>query len=206
MRNSQLMTSSAKVLFVTHDASRAGAQLVQLRLLQWLRQTTSFEFDVLLRRDGPLADDFRAVANQCFAWQPPPLPNRLPNRLRRAILRRLNLWRSHQEHLLTQLQEQNYVLIFANSAACTDILTPIHAAVNAPVILRVAELETAFYRYCEPSALNHWLARTDKIIAVSDLVCDNLINRYNVAPTRIHKTPGFPPIAPSSNKRVKKRD
>lgn len=185
--------ATIRLLFVIHDTNRAGAQLVQLRLLQWLRQNADFEFDVLLRRGGPLADDFRAVANQCFTWQPPPLSDRLPDRLRRAVLRRLKLWRSHQGRLLAQLQGGNYALIFANSAACTDILSPIHSAVNCPVILRVAELETAFHRYCEPSALNHWLAKADKIIAVSDLVRDNLINRHHVTPARIQKIPGFPP-------------
>ena len=56
------MTRRRTILFLNHSASRNGASLLLLHLLQWLRANTDFRLEVLSDGGGPLIDEFRAVA------------------------------------------------------------------------------------------------------------------------------------------------
>ena len=50
------------VVFVSPDASRTGAPMALLRLLEWLSRRTDLRFRILLYQDGPLAPEFAALA------------------------------------------------------------------------------------------------------------------------------------------------
>ena len=54
-----------KVLFVGHEATRTGAPLVLLHFLRWLRRNSDLEFEVLLRQDGEILEDFQQLAHTC---------------------------------------------------------------------------------------------------------------------------------------------
>ena len=49
------------VLFVGHDAFRAGAQIEMLHLLRWLHDHSDLRIRTLLKRGGELVPDYRAV-------------------------------------------------------------------------------------------------------------------------------------------------
>ncbi len=51
----------AKILFISHDASRTGAPYFLLHLLRWLKANTTASFKLLLRNGGPLEPEFRAL-------------------------------------------------------------------------------------------------------------------------------------------------
>jgi hypothetical protein len=51
-----------KILFIGHSASRTGAPVILLDLLQWLRRNTADEFDLYVTETGPLLANFRAIA------------------------------------------------------------------------------------------------------------------------------------------------
>ena len=51
----------ADVLFVSHEATITGAPFALLQFLQWLRQTTTLDIEVLLLQGGPLATRFAEV-------------------------------------------------------------------------------------------------------------------------------------------------
>ncbi len=47
-----------KILFVSHDANRAGAQLFLLNVVQYLRQKTEWKCAVLFLDEGILMQEF----------------------------------------------------------------------------------------------------------------------------------------------------
>ncbi|HYP04526.1 MAG TPA: hypothetical protein VER57_08250, partial [Cyanobium sp.] len=54
-----------KILFVSHLASRTGAPLLLLWLVQWLKANTTHQLGVALMAEGPLEEDFTRI---CKTW------------------------------------------------------------------------------------------------------------------------------------------
>jgi glycosyltransferase involved in cell wall biosynthesis len=52
-----------KILFVGHEATRTGAPLILLRLMEEVARLTGAELFLMLERDGPLLDAYRHVAD-----------------------------------------------------------------------------------------------------------------------------------------------
>ena len=50
------------ILFVGHDANRAGSQILLLRFLKLLKAYGKVQFSILLKHDGPLVQEYAAVA------------------------------------------------------------------------------------------------------------------------------------------------
>jgi len=64
MKGSAPSTKLPRLLAIGHDASRSGASLHLLRLLEWLKQQQTFEISVFLLLGGPLVADYRAAASE----------------------------------------------------------------------------------------------------------------------------------------------
>ena len=52
-----------KLLFTGHDASRTGAPLILLRLMEAIQSLTGAELYLILERGGPLLEDYRRIAH-----------------------------------------------------------------------------------------------------------------------------------------------
>ena len=118
------------ILFLNHSASRNGASILLLHLLQWLRTNSDFKLEVLSIGGGPLIDDFRAVA-PTLVWRTPmsiirSLKHPWANALRTSLEGRL---------LRTYLGRRHYDLVYANTAATWS-----HVAALGPVAFALRNL------------------------------------------------------------------
>ena len=53
-----------KILFIGHDAFRAGAQLLLLQFLQWIKvKRSDIEFEIILGKGGELSNDYAKVGH-----------------------------------------------------------------------------------------------------------------------------------------------
>jgi glycosyltransferase involved in cell wall biosynthesis len=170
-----------KILFISHDANRAGGQIVLLQLLQHLKQR-GVSMHLLLCSDGPLEDDFRAL-----------LPTtRLPrlgdvylngflsqflkilgfeNYLKQRILERR--WQKFRDYMMAQ----DFGLIFVNtigSAATYHQLT----FLTAPTVLFAHELEMSIKKFSDPSDMDYLMSRTNHLIVVSKAVANYFHKNY----------------------------
>ena len=59
-----------RILFISHDASRTGAPIVLLNLINWINKNTSKEIIILLKDTGPLLKEFQKIA-PTFIWNHP---------------------------------------------------------------------------------------------------------------------------------------
>ncbi len=57
------MPGVPKILFTGHEASRTGAPLILLRLMEAFRSLTGAELYLILERGGPLLDDYARIAH-----------------------------------------------------------------------------------------------------------------------------------------------
>ena len=173
-----------KILFVSHDANRAGSQLLLLQLLRLLKER-GVPMHLLLCNGGELEAEFEEVVGVTRLFQTkkittPPFTGKL--------LRKTNLLKFYEEHsqhkgnerVLAELEQQNIGLIFINSIANAevyyDFLKSFH---DLPLVLFVHELAMSVKIYTQEEQLSFLLKKTDHLIAVSNAVADHYIRKYD---------------------------
>jgi glycosyltransferase involved in cell wall biosynthesis len=165
---------------------------VVLHFARWLRAAhPEVGVDVLALKGGPLAEEFRKVADQYVELVMPPLPERsLASRAGLRLLRMLGFARvptsaEWKEMQLAQLADRCYDVVLANSLASIPVAGQIKAlAPEKPIVISfIHELEMVI-RQLLPELLQH-LRPVDRIWAGSALVRDGLIRQWGVPEERI---------------------
>lgn len=182
--------SQKKILFICHDANRAGSQLLLLQLIRLLKER-GLPMHLLLCEGGELESEFEEVISVTRFYNhnnngetSEPITDK--------VLRKVNLFKLYEEHnvqkfndrVITELQSQNIGLVFVNSIANAtvyhDFLSFLH---HIPVVLFVHELAMSVKIYTEEIHLNFLLRKTDHLIAVSKAVANYYSKKYDF-PTR----------------------
>ncbi len=170
-----------KVLFIGHDANRAGAQLVLLQLLQQLKKC-GLSMHLLLEEGGVLEDEFKEVIEI----------TKIPTKYKRFYSKKVDRvlevmgvlkllkrkQRKHQwEQFRNEILSQNIGLIFANTVATASIYKHL-SFLEVPTIFFVHELEMSVKMYSNSEDLQYLLSKTDHLIAVSKAVSSYYQNHY----------------------------
>ena len=173
-----------KILFVSHDANRAGSQLLLLQLLRLLKER-GIPMHLLLCSGGALEDDFAEVTTITRLYQNDHVsPYFIPGK----ILKKINLHKLYEEHsaqrendrVTSELEAQNIGLVFvnsiANAAVYYETLRFLH---HLPMVLFVHELAMSARIYTHEKHLNFLLKKTDHLIAVSKAVANHYVKKYD---------------------------
>lgn len=146
---------SAKILFVSHEATRTGAPMFLLHFLRWLRRETDLEFEIVLGKGGPLEAEFAAVARiqsvQFLATNP-------------AALR-------------------SFGLIYSNTVGNAPLLAALPVG-NIPVITHVHELDSG-YAWVGARAMAGIIGHTSHFIACAEAVAGRLRRIFAIPADRI---------------------
>jgi glycosyltransferase involved in cell wall biosynthesis len=176
-----------RILLITHEASRTGAPLVVLHFARWLRAAhPEVGVDVLALKGGPLAEEFRKVADQYVELVMPPLPERsLASRAGLRLLRMLGFARvptsaEWKEMQLAQLAGKRFDAVLANSLASIPVGGRIKdlAIVRPTLIAFIHELGSVIKR--DLPDLPERLRAVDGVWAASDLVRTELLEKWSV--------------------------
>lgn len=120
-----------KILFISHDAHLAGAQILLLNLLKWIKKYHSqVEFDVLLAGEGVLTADFEKLTN-VFKM---PLPKERAKELDKII------YKFKLKFFYNQICHKKYDLIYNNTFSNGELLNVLKLN-KMPIITHVHELE-----------------------------------------------------------------
>ena len=168
-----------KVLFISHDANRAGSQLLLLQLLGLLKNK-GVSTHLLLCEGGELVREFERVASVTLL-KPVPKPS-VGQRIIRVLpikTRGFN-WENRDLHRVkAELLAQDLGLVFVNSVANAEFyhkqLGYLH---HLPVVLFAHELQMSVATYSQPESLKFLLAKCRHLIAVSRAVADFYVNEY----------------------------
>ena len=147
-----------RILFVSHDAHIAGAQLVLLELIRWLRQHTTLRLGLVCLDGGPLLPTFEELLP---TWV-------LPSTF------------SEEEALekILELTEGLPDLIYGNTVAAGRIY-PLLSSLKKPIITHVHELDSSI-RYYAKKTIEDTLRYTNAYIAASQAVKQYLRQRYGI--------------------------
>jgi glycosyltransferase involved in cell wall biosynthesis/Tfp pilus assembly protein PilF len=178
MNSQHSFNEDINILFVSHDAARAGSQILLLEIMEWIKQHTRIRFRILLINGGVLLDRFRDLAD-CLVVE--------------EIKR--------QDFFVEELRKfagNTVDLVYANTVVSGRILEYLQY-LNCPVVTHVHELEKSIRRFAGPEVMAKTIAFTDKYIAASSQIKDNLVSNHGIDAADIHvvnafiKPQGVPP-------------
>jgi glycosyltransferase involved in cell wall biosynthesis len=185
-------TASARqpvIVFVGHDAGRTGAPMSLLGIVQWFAANTPYSIEVILKNGGPLVAEYRKHAT-VHLWSEPYASRWDPRRLLGRALTRLGrgdawLLPRHQSAIVKRLAGRHVAAVFANTGSTGHILATLKSALRVPVVTRIPELEAFMRRNNANGSVDRVLALSDHVVAVSQAVKENLVQRHAVPPERI---------------------
>lgn len=177
------------ILFVSHDANRAGAQILLLRFLRLLKENQNFKFSILLKEGGIIESDFKEIA-QTYHWEELKLTGK--KSLVNKIYNKFDSTGNYRTKLLNNLKNQNFDLIVSNTIANGDIL-PVLKQLNVPIKTYVHELEMGIQQYTKPEFFEIVKSLSSSYIACAESVKENLIENHNIDTTLIKVLPSLLP-------------
>lgn len=171
------------ILFIGHDANRAGAQYLLLHLLTYLRET-GVKTGLVLGEGGALLADYEQVTTVYRFFSASPIsPAGLGDRLltKFGIKQQAN---GHQAvanlpELRQAIRAEGYECIVANTIANGRLLQMLEP-LNLPFALYVHELETSIQIYTRPEDLTYELTRVTHVFCGSEAVRHNLITHHGL--------------------------
>jgi glycosyltransferase involved in cell wall biosynthesis len=167
------------ILFVGHDANRAGAQILLLRFLKLLKNHPDFEFTVLLKTDGVLADEYRQVA-ETIIWD---APARIPTDAEKWK-DKLGIKKIEPDLPINRLPVKKFDLIVSNTISNGDIL-PELASLGCPIVTYCHELEMGIRMYTSEQNFANVLKYSTSYIACGASVKENLIKNHKIQEEKI---------------------
>jgi glycosyltransferase involved in cell wall biosynthesis len=193
----QTFEHPVKVLVVSHNAQRAGAELFLLNVMRWINGNLPFEIQIVLARGGELETEFQALAP---TWKiigaHPSRADKIRLLLKQAILpfRRPDrgIFLSQAADLIRR--EFRPDVIYANTVMVAQIVARL-APLRVPVITHVHELDFTIRHRLGPERFSLLDRSTTHYIAVSSAVQENLQRAWGVSKDRVTVIQGFVPEA-----------
>ncbi len=173
-----------KILFISHDASRTGAPLLLLYLLQWLKSNTNIEIHVLLKTGGDIEKEFLAF-DGCYNYRKPHQGIPYLEKKFLKLFQKVNKNFSFKTYILNKIKKNKFDYIYANSAASSELLNEITELTQSPSFLHVHELERIIQESCNPHEVDIAIKKSLKTIVGSNLVKNNLIANHHADPQKM---------------------
>ena len=178
-----------RALIVGHDAYRAGAQLILLDLLRYVRRKpeTGIDCELLLLGEGELLSEFRSewpttVWDRRLKLFTPDRVEALRNvaLLENAVLRPVRERLSRRAALRRVARAGPYDVVFLNSAESLPIVPMLRPLVPSPMICQVLELSSRLHQV----VLDRVSPHIERFVVVSKAVGSHLATR-GIDPARM---------------------
>lgn len=158
------MQKKKEILFVSHDANRAGAQIFLYNVMAYL-QDNGYAVVLLLINDW---GSFREVFESRFvtySLQPP------------VVSRWKSLLGNRPPDVLEEIRTKHDIgLLYVNTIASVHLLENLKATWPVPLVTHIHELSYSISQYGPPDALPLLFRFSDTIVACSDAVASNLVS------------------------------
>jgi glycosyltransferase involved in cell wall biosynthesis len=163
-----------KILFISHDANRAGAQLFLLNIIQYLNKK-SVSMHLLLLNGGVLEKDFEAIC----AIIKYPKAKEDKSFYKKAISKLIPKEDKQKAQFHSSLLAQNFDLIYANTIATAWVMPELLDFLKVPLITHIHELEFSIQLYSTKKDREFLFNNTTKLIACSKAVAENIIKKHH---------------------------
>jgi len=173
---------AGKILFIGHEASRSGAPILLLQLLQWLKRNSRWEFEILLKNGGPLEPDFAALAPTTVLK--PSLAEKILGRLCEAAGWKTPARFSFPARAVRFARRRKFNFIYVNTVAVAEAAAAV-SALGLPLIWHIHELPFVIESFgAEPSFRAAGRHRCH-YLAASESVKHGLLEKYAIPAEKI---------------------
>jgi glycosyltransferase involved in cell wall biosynthesis len=166
------------LLFVGHDAFRAGAQIALLHLVRWFRARGDCDVLIALKRAGELLGEFEAAAPTYVIESSGDAAGH------RNGWRRWRGWRARSGW--ERLADRRVDLVYINTVAALDVVSDLRRRWACPIVCHVHELEMSIRRFCGVERLQQTAPAIAAFVAASRAVGTHLVRRFGISPDRVH--------------------
>jgi glycosyltransferase involved in cell wall biosynthesis len=162
-----LNTNKSNILFVSHDANRAGAQIFLLNIMLHLKKEGHDVKLLLVDEWG----DLKATFQENFKTY---ILNKQESNT--SILSKFKAVFKEKQSVFEEIKaDRNIDFIYVNTIASVHISEQLKLTFNVPIITHIHELSYSIYQYGPKEAYQILDKFSDKIIACSAAVAQNLI-------------------------------
>ena len=158
----ELSIQPHSILFISHDARLAGAEMLLLHLLKWFAKHTAYQLKIICIEGGVLLEQFKALGST-IVWKEFIIYN--PKKLDR------------QKALINFCGKID--LIYGNTVVSPVIYNEL-IFLKVPIITHIHELEKSIKKYVDKSTVKKMHQFTDAYIGCSTPVSKNLHKNHNV--------------------------
>lgn len=181
------MRDKIRLLAVSHDAFRAGAQIILLNFLRWIREREYAEVGVVLRDGGALEEEFKSVGQ---VWK-------LNSESRRKSFRDWLPFGARPGPRPCELadvlkSEYRPEVIYANTVMNGAVM-PYLRSLNIPIVTHVHELDMGMRQAMSGDQFTVVDNNTDLFVVVSEAAKRNLIDNWGAPESKINLIYGFVP-------------
>jgi glycosyltransferase involved in cell wall biosynthesis len=175
------MQTGKKVLFISHDAVRCGAQILILNLVRWFAEHGGMPYELLLKSGGELTPEFARLGKVELFTGATPL-GRLLYQLRG----------NRSRLLLNKYRRRGIGLVYSNTITNGNLLEYL-APLGCPVITHVHELEN-YTHWCGRDNLDKVVTYTSLFIAASQAVKENLVANHGILDEKVVIVHEYTPV------------
>jgi glycosyltransferase involved in cell wall biosynthesis len=165
-----------KILFVSHIASRSGAPFLLLEIIKEFKKKSDVPFEILLIKEGAIANDFKSLA-KTYIWnnREPLVSLSVLNRFSNLFFKIVALLR--QQYILFCIRDTSLVFFntITNGQVQKKLLSP-----QRKFIRYVHELQAAIHIVTNKEDLDIIINNTHLFIGCSNAVKNNLIENVKV--------------------------
>ncbi len=173
------------IVIVSNNATRTGAPILLLNLLEWIKNNSGHNFIFIMQSGGELLEDYERIG-KVYLWSDIARPvnkskqvKNFPGRIFRKLLNRDNHF--YSKRFIQKLDRTYKIpLIFCNTSTNGNILAELKKTIAAPIITYVHEGERLLDVNNENGLISLGLGLSNKVIAVSCYVKEVLIKKYNL--------------------------
>lgn len=183
-----------KILFIGHEATRTGAPILLLHLLQWLKRNSGMQFEILLKKGGPLEGDFAALAPTTVLKlsRAENLLCRIYNRLKWKIPARFSL----PAKAVNYARRRKIDLVYANTVAVAEEVEAL-SELALPMVWHIHEMPFVIQSFDGGQPFRNASRFACAYIAASEGVKHGLMADYAVPVQKIKLVSTF--ISPVEN-------
>ncbi len=160
---------SWKILFISHDAHRGGAQAVLLHTIEWFYKHTSVDIKLLCLQGGEWLERFSAYADTVV--------------LQDVVLEGTESDYEQVAKAIIRFCGGKPDIVYGNTVVAAGVY-PIVEQIGAPIITHVHEMATSVDRYARNS-VNDLVNHTDYFIACSSSVRKYLKDDLNITDDKL---------------------
>ena len=175
-----------KILFISHDASRTGAPILLLRLIEQVKRNSSLEILILFKNGGELQADFGKLG-ECFFWNVEIKNDRFIEILKQRLARRLGIKRmkpleKYRKTIVEQIDEAEIVF---NNTITNSVLLKELTLKGKKVFSYFHELSIVTHFNCSWDDVEFLKQVSVKIFVPSTAVKSFLIKEFAIAAHKI---------------------